>query len=90
MADRLPGGPRPLGSCRDMILKFCETHGVWLAGVVVERCLTWPLTHAEEMQEVVMPRGESLGRVAQLIPETPTGGDGQGSPAVPKSERALK
>ena len=37
-----------------------------------------------------MPPEESLGRVAQLIPETPTGGDGQNSPAVPKSKRALK
>ena len=63
--------------------------GVWVAGVV-ERCLKWPLTHSEEMQEAVMPREESLGRVAQLIPETPTGGDCQGSPAVPESERALK
>ncbi len=56
----------------------------------VERCLEWPLTHAEGMQEAVMPREESLGRVAQLIPETPTGGGGQGSPAVPEPEWTRK
>jgi hypothetical protein len=35
------------------------------------------------MQDVVM-REESLARIwRELIPETPTGGGGQGSPAVP-------
>jgi hypothetical protein len=36
---------------------------------VVERCLKWPLTHAEEMQEaVVIPREESLGCMARADP----------------------
>jgi hypothetical protein len=64
--------------------------GAWVAGAV-ERRLNWPLTEAEQMQESVMAPQESLGRIwRELIPETPTGGGGQGSPAVPESEQALK
>jgi len=45
--------------------------GAWVAGGV-ERRLNWHLTPAEEMQEAVMPREESLGRIwRELIPEAP-------------------
>jgi hypothetical protein len=43
----------------------------WVAKAV-ERRLDWPLTSAEEIEEAVLPREESLGRIwRELIPETP-------------------
>lgn len=43
----------------------------WVARAV-ERRLDWPLTSAEEIEEAVLPREESLGRIwRELIPETP-------------------
>jgi hypothetical protein len=78
-----------MGSRRDLILEFCETRGVGLRAL---RALSqWPLKHAEDdVQEAVMPREEPLARVAQLIPEAPTGRGGQGSPAVAKLGGMLK
>jgi hypothetical protein len=64
--------------------------GSWVA-LAVERRLNWRLTHAEEMQEAVMPREESLGRIwRELVPEGPPGGGAPGSPAATDSERTLK
>jgi hypothetical protein len=43
----------------------------WVARAV-ERRLDWPLTRAEEIEEAVLPREESLAGVwRELIPETP-------------------
>jgi hypothetical protein len=57
---------------------------------VSRRTLTQREERIHTMQDVVM-REESLARIwRELIPETPTGGGGQGSPAVPESERTLK
>jgi len=42
------------------------------------------LTHAEEIQEAVMPREESLGRMARADPRDADW------PAVAESERTLK
>jgi Mg2+/Co2+ transporter CorB len=48
--------------------------GAWTARVL-ERRLNWPLTQAEEMQEAVMPREESLGRIwRELNTEEPARG----------------
>jgi hypothetical protein len=61
--------------------------GAWVASAV-ERRLDWPLTEAEEMQEAVLPREESLGRIwRELIPEGPPRGGAQGSPGATESER---
>jgi hypothetical protein len=52
--------------------------GEWVASAI-ERRLKWPLTAAEEMQEAVLPREESLGRIWRALipgrpPETGAGG----------------
>lgn len=63
--------------------------GEWVASAV-ERRLNWPLTQAEEMQEAVMPREESLGRIwRELIPEGPRAG-AQGAPAETEPGRTRK
>jgi len=63
--------------------------GAWTARVL-ERRLNWPLTQAEEMQEAVMPREESLGRIwRELNTETPPSGAAQ--PHDPsETERPVK
>jgi hypothetical protein len=58
-----PGPSSPPGQPPGLDSQICETRGVWVAWVV-EHCLKWPLTHAEEMQEAVMPREELLDRMA--------------------------
>ena len=38
---------------------------------LIERRLDWPLTSAQQIQESVLPREESLGHIwRELIPET--------------------
>jgi hypothetical protein len=65
--------------------------GAWVA-LVVERRLNWPLTQAEEMQEAVMPREESLGRIwRQLTVEVPPPPAGaHGSAGATERERSRK
>jgi hypothetical protein len=64
--------------------------GAWVA-LVVERRLNWPLTEAEEMQEAVMPREESLGRIwRQLTVEVPPSRGAHGSAAATEPERSRK
>lgn len=57
--------------------------GEWVAALV-ERRLNWPLTPAEEIQEGVLPREESLGRIwRELIPgraPAPRASDSPGTP----------
>ena len=64
--------------------------GEWVA-VVVERRLNWPMTPAEEMQEAVIPREESLAGIwRELIPETPPPTGAPGSPGVAPSGRVVE
>lgn len=62
--------------------------GEWVAKAV-ERRLNWPLTAAEEIEEAVIPREESLAGIwRQLIPETPPEGGAPGARDVTEPGRA--
>jgi Mg2+/Co2+ transporter CorB len=62
--------------------------GEWVAKAV-ERRLNWPLTAAEEIEEAVIPREESLAGIwRQLIPETPPESGAPGARDVTESGRA--
>ena len=64
--------------------------GEWVA-TAVERRLNWPMTPAEEMQEAVIPREESLAGIwRELIPETPPPTGAPGSPGVAPSGRVVE
>jgi len=64
--------------------------GEWVA-TAVERRLNWPMTPAEEMQEAVIPREESLAGIwRELIPETPPPTGAPGSPGVAPSGRVAE
>jgi hypothetical protein len=64
--------------------------GEWVAAAI-ERRLNWPMTPAEEMQEAVIPREESLAGIwRELIPETPPPTGAPGSPGVAPSGRVVE
>jgi hypothetical protein len=89
--DRYLGHLRSLFPVVELVRKIGVSQpGEWVARAV-ERRLNWPMTPAEEMQEAVMPREESLGRIwRELIPEGPPRGGAPGAPAATGSERTLK
>jgi hypothetical protein len=64
--------------------------GEWVAAAV-ERRLNWPLTEAEEIEEAVLPREESLGRIwRELIPETSPRAGASGSQGVTEPDRVVE
>jgi len=64
--------------------------GQWVAAAV-ERRLNWPMTPAEEIQEAVIPREESLAGIwRELIPEAPPRTATSGSQGVTQPERTVK
>jgi hypothetical protein len=64
--------------------------GEWVASAV-ERRLNWPLTPAEEIEEAVLPREESLGRIwRELIPEASPRTGAPGSRDATGSGRAVE
>jgi len=71
---------RPLFPVVDVVRKIgVSMPAEWVARAV-ERRLDWPLTSAEEIEEAVLPREESLGRIwRELIPETPPASRAPGS-----------
>src|SRR5215211_2125212 len=64
--------------------------GEWVASAV-ERRLDWPLTPEEEIEESVLPREESLGRIwRELIPEAPPRAGASGSQGMAEPGRAVE
>jgi hypothetical protein len=64
--------------------------GEWVA-TAIERRLDWPLTPAEQIQEAVLPRQESLGGIwRELIPEGPAGTGDPGSRDTTQSGQAAE
>lgn len=64
--------------------------GEWVAAAV-ERRLNWPLTPAEQIEESVLPREESLAGIwRELIPEAPPRTGASGSPGVTQPGRAAE
>jgi Mg2+/Co2+ transporter CorB len=63
---------RPLFPVVDLVRKAGVSKPAEAVASVVERRLDWPLTSAQQIQESVLPREESLGHIwRELIPETP-------------------
>jgi Mg2+/Co2+ transporter CorB len=64
--------------------------GEWVA-TAVERRLNWPLTPAEQIEESVIPREESLAGIwRELIPERPPPTGAPGSRGVAESGPAVE